>query len=287
MHAAWNFVSKRETPSAAFFLAASAGVSAIALLIGILYFPLFAAIPLGVWGLLVVTGIFQAGYFVALAEAYRAGAMSVAYPIARSAPVLIVIVQATLLNRADEISLWCAIGIGFTFAGCMMLPLSQFREWRPANYFNKTCAFAVLAAIGTTGYTIIDDEALRQLRGNSEFDAGPYLAATVYITAEYVTTTIWLAAYVFLVKHERARLRAIFRKPLRTLATGVAIYVTYGLVLVALAFVDNVSYAAAFRQASIPLAALLGIGLLREPTHAPKLAGVGLVTIGLVLVAMG
>ena len=50
-------------------------------------------------------------------------------------------------------------------------------------------------------------------------------------------------------------------------------------------FVDNVSYIQAFRQFSIPLGAFLGILLLHEKTTKPKLAGLILIIIGLILVA--
>ena len=50
-------------------------------------------------------------------------------------------------------------------------------------------------------------------------------------------------------------------------------------------FVDNVSYIQAFRQLSIPLGAAAGIVLLHEKITKPKLAGLILIVIGLILVA--
>ena len=50
-------------------------------------------------------------------------------------------------------------------------------------------------------------------------------------------------------------------------------------------FVDNVSYIQAFRQLSIPLGAAAGIVLLHEKITKPKLAGLILIIIGLILVA--
>ena len=69
--------------------------------------------------------------------------------------------------------------------------------------------------------------------------------------------------------------------------TGIGIYLTYGLVLVSMNYVTNVSYVAAFRQLSIPLGALLGIALLKEPRYPPKIIGVVIVFLGLVLVSTG
>ena len=69
--------------------------------------------------------------------------------------------------------------------------------------------------------------------------------------------------------------------------TGMAIYLTYALVLISLAFVENVSYVVGFRQLSIPVGATLGLLVLKEPPHPPKLAGVTIMFIGLMLLAMG
>ena len=52
-------------------------------------------------------------------------------------------------------------------------------------------------------------------------------------------------------------------------------------------YVTNISYVAAFRQISIPLGAIFGMSLLKEPRHPPKLVGVSTIFIGLVMVAIG
>jgi multidrug transporter EmrE-like cation transporter len=56
---------------------------------------------------------------------------------------------------------------------------------------------------------------------------------------------------------------------------GVLIFVGYSLVLLALALVPNVGCAVALRQVSIPLGAVLGILILKEPAYRPRLVGVG------------
>jgi drug/metabolite transporter (DMT)-like permease len=61
----------------------------------------------------------------------------------------------------------------------------------------------------------------------------------------------------------------------------------YGLVLVAMPLARDVSYVSAFRQVSIPIGALLGILALKEPAYPFKLAGTGILFVGLVLVGLG
>jgi drug/metabolite transporter (DMT)-like permease len=68
--------------------------------------------------------------------------------------------------------------------------------------------------------------------------------------------------------------------------TGLLILGTYGLVLAAMEYATNVSYIAAFRQLSIPLGAVLGILVQKEPAYPPKLASIGIIFAGLVLIML-
>jgi len=51
-------------------------------------------------------------------------------------------------------------------------------------------------------------------------------------------------------------------------------------------YASNVSYIAAFRQLSIPLGALLGILVQKEPSYAVKLASIGIIFAGLILIML-
>ncbi len=67
--------------------------------------------------------------------------------------------------------------------------------------------------------------------------------------------------------------------------TGLLISATYALILLAMAYVRNVSYLLAFRQLSIPIGAALGMLAGKETVSYPKLVGIGVVVVGLVLIA--
>ncbi len=60
-----------------------------------------------------------------------------------------------------------------------------------------------------------------------------------------------------------------------------------GFFLASMNYVTNVNYVSAFRQLSIPIGALMGIVLLKEPGYIPKIVGVGAIFVGLVLVGFG
>lgn len=289
MHAGWNLFSKRQHPSAAFFLIASiAGGALLAPALILYHDTVVHHIPARVWVLLLSTGFFMALYYVSLAGAYRSGDISVAYPLARSSPVIVVTIVTLILGRGDQVSSLCVSGIVLVVAGCFLIPLQRFGDLRLKHYLNRTCAMALLAAVGTSGYSILDDEALRLLRTDMHVTIGDTQITLVYACLEALSASLWLALFIGLRRSGRESLAQVLRvKKLNAVLAGVAIFVTYVIVLISLAFVDNVSYVVGFRQLSIPLGATLGVLVLKEVPHKPKLVGVAIMFVGLILVAMG
>jgi drug/metabolite transporter (DMT)-like permease len=288
MHAGWNLLSKSRHPSAGFFLVASLAGAVLLSPALVVCRDVVHDIPPRVWVLLFSTGFFMALYYVGLAAAYRAGDMSVAYPLARSSPVIVVSVVALMLGRGDQVSGLCFVGIILVVGGCFLVPLRRFRDLRLSHYLNATCGMALLAAIGTSGYSILDDEALRLLRTDARIAVGNTWLTLLYGFFETLSVSLWLALFIVFGRQRRSDLRHVLRANKRyAILTGVAIHLTYALVLISLAFVDNVSYVVGFRQLSIPLGAGLGVLVLKEPLLAPKLAGVAIMFTGLVLVAVG
>jgi drug/metabolite transporter (DMT)-like permease len=102
---------------------------------------------------------------------------------------------------------------------------------------------------------------------------------------EGISCSLWQFLIVALDSHERKILSEVLHdfKGAATI-TGIGIYLTYGLVLASMNYVTNVSYVAAFRQLSIPLGALFGMGLLKEPRYVPKMIAVVIIFIGLMIV---
>jgi len=284
-HAAWNFFGKRERPTAALFLVATL-LGGILLLPPLFYYhDRLAAIPTGVWWMLALTGLFQGSYFGMLAAAYRNGDMSLAYPLARSIPTLLVIALAFLMGSGKEISGLCLSGMVLVIIGCSVLPMARFEDLRVANYANSCCCFALLAAVGTAGYSVIDSKALHDMCDNSFTKLE---AALIYAPLEAFASSFWLGLYVLFYKPERLALRDCVRNSKRRATVmAIGIYGAYTLVLLAMTYARHVSYVLAFRQLSIPLGAMLGIVILNEPRHTPKAIGVAAVFAGVVLVGLG
>lgn len=287
-HAGWNLLGKRKQPSIAFMLAANILGLLLMIPVLIIYWDALVFYSPVVWLYLVSTGVCQAVYFAGLTGAYRNGDLSIAYPLARSSPVVLVAVLTALLGLGKALSLQAVGGILLILAGSFVLPMRSFSDFRLKNYFNLTSLLALIAALGTTGYSIIDSQALQVLR-QSAGQMGAGLAITLtYAFFEGVSTSVWMLFVVLALRAERQEWRHMDKAGLlRALLVGVGIYIGYLLVLFAMGFVTNVSYVVAFRQLSIPLGAILGMLVLKEPHPVPKFVGVATIFIGLVLVGLG
>ncbi len=288
MHAGWNFISQRRSPSLAFFFVTAVFASLTISPILIIHHAVLQGVPTAVWILVLATGIAQMVYFFGLAGAYRRGDISLAYPLARALPVLLVATISLRWGNSGQISPLGLLGMALITVGCIILPLRHWQQLSLRAYQDVVVLMALVAAIGTTGYTLIDDEALRQLRAALPL---PNTQTTLlFIALQTSSTAVMLGLATLLSPTERVQLRQLWhnRTLLRTsLVTGVVIMATYGLVLAAMAYVSNVSYVAAFRQLSIPIGAILGLTLQQEPRYPPKLLGIGIVSLGLVLVGIG
>jgi drug/metabolite transporter (DMT)-like permease len=288
MHAGWNFISKRRNPSLAFFFVTAVFAALTISPILIFHRTVLQGVPTAVWLLVLATGMAQLVYFFGLAGAYRRGDISLAYPLARALPVLFVAAISLLWGNGGQIGPLGLLGMALITIGCVILPLRHWQQLSLRAYQDVVVLMAVVAAIGTTGYTLIDDEALRQLR--AALPLSTTQVTLLFMALQTNSTALMLGLGTLLSSTERGQLGQIWhnRTLLRTsLVTGVVIMATYGLVLAAMAYVTNVSYVAAFRQLSIPIGAVLGLTLQQEPRYRPKLLGIGIVSIGLVLVGIG
>ena len=288
MHAGWNFISKRRNPSLAFFFVTAVFAALTISPILFIHRDALRLLPTAVWGLVFATGIAQMIYFFGLAGAYRRGDISLAYPLARALPVLFVAVISLLLGNGGQIGGISLLGMVLITAGCIILPLPHFQKLRLQNYQDTVILMALVAAVGTTGYTLIDDQALRQMRAVIPLENSQI--TFLFIALQTSSTALMLGLATLFSPDERRQLRQILQNrslAFTSLLTGVVIMATYGLVLAAMAYVTNVSYVAAFRQLSIPIGAVLGLTLQQEPRYLPKLAGIVVVSLGLVLVGLG
>jgi drug/metabolite transporter (DMT)-like permease len=232
----------------------------------------------------------QAVYFLGLTAAYRQGDISLVYPLARAVPILMVVAASFALGKGDTISPLGLTGMILIVLGCFILPLPSFRRLQLRHYLKYTYLMVLVTAVGTAAYTLIDDEALRQLRQSPAIALTDTEVTLLFIALQVASTAVMMGLASFLFARERERFKLLMERRALLLSaalTGVVIMSTYGLVLASMAYVTNVSYVAAFRQLSIPIGAIFGLTLLKEPRYPPKLLGILIISTGLLLVGIG
>jgi len=289
IHALWNFYTKKNLPSASFFLVATlTGTLMFSPILIVHSDTLLNHIPERVWMLLIIAGFFMALYFISLARAYKEGELSIAYPIARAMPIIIVLAVVVYLGRADQISLQSVLGSVLVVFGCFMIPLQRFNELRFSDYLNLSFVMALIAAFCSAGYALVDDEALRYFRNNNQLAIDNTSMTILYACLEALITSLWLALFIVIRKQGRIEFyQVICVNKWNAIVAGIGIILSYTLLLMALAFVENVSYIVAFHRLSIVLGAALGILILKEKLYPLKFLGMLILLIGLVGVALG
>ncbi len=286
-HAGWNFISKKEHPTQAFYLVANT-IGVICVLPILLSFRhQIHLIPVSVWIYAILSGFFLAAYLQALAGAYRSGDISIAYPLARALPVIFVIIITLLLGKGQSLGSWFHFGAFLVVGGCIVLPMKAFGEFRLSNYTNLCCLLAVLSALGIAGYTVVDDIALRHLRELPGAPLNTVNGTLIYMVLEGIFCSLWQSLFVIFDSGERRSfIEVMYDYKGAAAITGIGIYLTYGLVLISMNYVTNISYVATFRQLSIPLGALFGMVLLKEPRYNSKIVAVAMIFVGLVMVGL-
>ncbi|POR00486.1 hypothetical protein AU468_09645 [Alkalispirochaeta sphaeroplastigenens] len=293
VHAGWNLLGKRDSANGAYFCMASATGAILLLPLLWVWRSAVGQIPPVVWWYLLPTGIFQGLYFGGLAGAYRRGDLSVAYPVARAFPVLMVplfslILASLLLGNGAPPGKLALTGMIVVTLGLLVLPQERLDRFSPGHLWGRWIFYAFLAGLGTTGYSLVDDRALSAFRAALSGDMARLQAPLLYAALQSASTAAVLAFLGVLRQGPRR-----FGRSLRALwggsafLAGAAIVVAYGLVLVAYGFAQNVSYVVAFRQVSLPLGTLMGVVLLQERLTPPRLVGTVLIIAGLVLVSLG
>ncbi|MBT3272391.1 MAG: multidrug DMT transporter permease [Spirochaetales bacterium] len=290
-HAGWNLIGKKTRSGPASFLLATGFGVLLLLPFLILFHEVISIFTPSVWLLVACTGAFQALYYSSLSAAYRKGDLSLIYPIARSTPAVLVAGFAFAVGRGDQVSILALLGIAFIFLGGYLLPMKHFKDFTLRKYLNAAFGLALLAAIGTAGYSIVDDTALRLLWSDQVHGIPSWHISLVFAFFEGMASAFWLSLYILINKRERRELASL-TKPIGKGVTGAAlmgvgIYLTYSLVLISMAFVKDVSYVVAFRQLSIPIGVVLGALVLHEKLYIPKISGALLMFAGLILVGLG
>ena len=282
LHASWNFLSKKNTPSCGFFF-----LTNIAAVIATAPFTFFGPVDyttlsLDFWMMVFFSVLCEIAYILSLANGYRKAEISFFYPMARSLPVLFTFGLSTMLGVGKSLSVPAMIGMVLVTSGCIILPMQSFKKLRFKDYWNSTTPYVLLGACGTTGYTMFDSAACNYLYKLDGMNRS--LAALSYFGVIEIGILIGMSIIQLCSSTERKNAAMLYKNP-APYFSGFFSVLAYGMVLIAMGMVSNVSYIQAFRQLSLPIGVVLGIILLHEKVTLPKLIGVVILITGLMLTA--
>ena len=276
MHAGWNVLARRgggEAVARHFsqILIVTVALGAVPAIWLQIRSPL---IPAEAWLLLVASGICCGVYYVALAKAYAHEELNVAYPITRAIPVIFVGIFDVFLNQAPSFLGWGGMIIVVT--GCIVVALRSGGSLSLSTVFGPSTLPLLGAALGTTGYSVLDKAAAELIV------AGP-ISAAVYCY-------FYLAAGACV--HLIATREAMFGKsPLRAgflpVLTGAVLnFGAYWLILWAYQMSSRAGYVVACRQFSIVVGVLMAVAFLKERVPLHRWIAVGSITAGLVILSV-
>ena len=222
-----------------------------------------------VWPWMVMSWAGLTLYSTSLATTLRRGDLSAYYPIARSAPLFIVVVGFLFLGESYSATLLA--GIALVLAGAFAL---QYRRGTRLLDDPLTLTFALLAMAGTGIYTIADSRIMRVVEP-------PVLLVWIQLLS--------VPAYVLVFRMAGGTVAGLFawtRRPLRHIGFSGVCYVSYFLVLWVFSQGGDAAAVASVRQASIPFSVLIGGLWLKERDMGLRLAASVLLGAGIVVIML-
>lgn len=288
MHSLWHFLSKSSgKPSFAFFGIFSFSIFCVVLPIALCSNLLFK-VPFDIFKYAILGGLSGVICDIGLMYAYKYSDISLAYPMARALPVFFTLLITSVCGWGKELNLLTWIGMMIIFGGCMAMAFSNSKHHitakEKASFIRKALPGILLAAIGTTGYTISDSFGINAMMKFAE-GTNKFLAAGTYSCMREISATVTLLSMAFItmfVKKDKETFISL-AKSYHPYVAGIFAAGAYLLVLIAMSQVTNVSFVQAFRQLSLPFSAFLGWYFLKEKITLTRKIALFMILAGLIL----
>jgi drug/metabolite transporter (DMT)-like permease len=272
IHASWNLITKRVGGGPPFiWLAAVISVVLYApLALGVL---IFANPRLDAAALIFFCGsaLLHLAYFLALQRGYRAGDLSLVYPLARGTGPLLSTLAAILLfgERPSALAL---LGALLVLGG--VVALLGGAQLRQGLHNRQALGYALFTGVLIASYTLWDKHAVSAL----------LLSPLLLDYSSNLGRAIILAPLAW---RRRAAVRELWQHQ-RWPVVGMALLNPLAYILVLTALVTTpVSYVAPARELSILIGTLFGTTLLAEGHARQRLSAAGAMVLGVVALALG
>ena len=260
LHAGWNALLKSSPGGDA--LLDTATVVAGSSLWGLAVVPFVPLPAAAAWPYMATSAVIHFGYYLTLAQAYRTGDLSFAYPLMRgTAPLIVALLGIAFLRELPTAPM--ALGILLISLGIVSIAFVQRRK-HPATAAYWAFANAALIAV----YTLVDATGARA-SGN----AASYVSWLIFL--EGLPFLVWVVA-----RRGKVAVRYLRSSTTRGLVGGAFSLAAYGIVLWAMTRAP-VAAVAALRETSVLFAALMGSLWLKEGFGLPRLAGAVSVVLGI------
>lgn len=272
IHATWNLLNKRASGHATF-------TWVVAILSAMFYAPVAVAVVI-FWqtqigwfeiGLMAGSAALHTGYFVLLNEGYRAGDLSLVYPLARGTGPLLSSIAA-IIFLGERPSPTALAGALLIIVGVVVLSSNPAKLRQTGA--QRAIGFALITGTFIAAYTLWDKQAVSRFALSPLLlDWGANLGRAILLTPFALGN--W--------QHTRIEWRDH-----RSEAIGVAVLapLSYILVLTAMRFTP-VSYVAPAREISILIGTAMGTRLLAEGDVHRRLAAACAMVLGVVALAVG
>lgn len=280
MHATWNMLAKRSSHPLAFLWLVNFSSM-------VMFLPVFGwaiiqhGLPTSALPYVVATGVLHILYISLLSQAYRYGALSIAYPISRGTGVALVPLIAILL-LGEKITAFGVVGIGLVLVGIVSLYMREILMMlRPSSVgvmlqdrlaSNRGAVYALITGITIASYSVVDKVGVSH--------AHPL----VYGYLIFVSMTLGLTPYV-LNNHQDEAWREWRTNPWLVLIGGLFVQGTYLIILGAMT-IAPVSYIVPLREVSVLFGAILGMLFLQEVMTARRIFAAVVITGGVILISV-
>ena len=221
------------------------------------------------WGWILLSSVFEATYFWAIAKAYKGGDLSTVYPLARGSAPVFLLVWSVLVLR-EKLTPWGILGVGVIAAGLYLTNLPYLGAWRqPLRELRESAPrWALFAGLSTSLYTAIDKVGIRGVE--------PML----YTYVALCVTTLWLTPPTLLAVGWKGLKEELAFSRWAAPIAGFTTLAAYALVLYAMQAGTPAAYAGAVREFSVVLAAAIGVIVFKEAKGPGRIVGSLLVAIG-------
>ena len=268
LHGLWNLMLKREGGRADVAL----GALAIGALLGTPAFAVYPVrdVPVEGWLLVLLSALFETGYFLALSAAYRVGDLSLVYPLARgTAPIVVAPLAIGLLGERPSVA--GIAGIALVVLGIFASHAGHVRGKAVSAETRRAIALALVTGLMTAGYSLVNKVGVS------------VVPVPIYSVSVFAVN---VGLFALVLRHRGVPFplgRQARWWPM--LAIGAPMMTTYMAIMAAMTLAP-VSYVVAAREVSIVVGAARGGVGLHERHPTSRLVGALVIFAGLALMAL-